>query len=291
MSYDLVRPRRMLGQRSPATAYTPPGAQVSLGQTLPWAIEDALEAIGLVRYAVLTPWATSETGVGWEDVPQPPSDVLAAYPVQFEQLRQIREASLGNWMPFVVIVGDKQPNVAALEAELEGTPYRFHELMAVYSQDDPSDVPTPLYMTWLEARPIDDPAAGERSLQQAAMTRGLLAIIEREPYEGHSKREPPPMTWGEAIGEAQPGPIAPPAPEPGLPIPMPPPVTYPGDELDIPAPDNQSPPPEEQLDPRVNAPRPSTSDYTALYVAGGLVLGFGVVWLMTRPQAGQGARR
>lgn len=201
----------------------PPGVHLPVGFPQ---IGDISKQLGLAVLGVFTPWAARESGVTWQPVKQPPDTNVAVMPINDQLVAAAQALAFNQPIPFVAILtqGATPPSPDHVATVLKGTPYRFYQTQAVYSQADKAPVPRISFLHWAENRQPGDSDGGPGSLVQAASNlSGKLAYATQVNYSSSALRTPPSTSFQSAL-EMQSGPMPTPSPPP---TDLPPPPTEP----------------------------------------------------------------
>jgi hypothetical protein len=128
--------------------------------------EHAIQPIG-----TYSPWAKLTGDVDWRDLGAPDSDLLL-YPVSHALVEQVRAGAFGHPIAWVGVLTKSPLSAARAEATFNGAPYGYTEAYAVYSQDDPGQIPQAYYLYWAQVRDVMDKGGGGKSLDAVAKAMG-----------------------------------------------------------------------------------------------------------------------
>jgi hypothetical protein len=197
-----------------AVSPTPPGWSDMFG--------NFAQMLGLVELGIYTPWAARESTMDWEPVQQPPDTNIAVWSLTDEGLRNGMQLAGGAPLSFVGILTNELPALEEVAAKLRGTPYRFYQTQAVYSQVDTGEPPVIRFLHWAIIRESGDSDKGASSMDVAAVSLGgKLVFAMQVPYGDTSRRNPPATDFDTAligqIGEPPPIEVIPVPGTPGAP--------------------------------------------------------------------------
>lgn len=185
--------------------------------------DQALRSVIGKRPALLVAgeWATRLTDTAWR--PPSSSGELSLIQITDQDLAQAKRASFGHELPMLAVLSPTPVLLERAKGIFVGTPFVFHEELAIYNIADGRVVPDPLFLLTAVPREPDDPDGGSARMQQSASAVGGKLVY---PIALPARRAPRRLPQIQAALARMPA-MAP-RPVPGAPPPPPTPsIVYP----------------------------------------------------------------
>lgn len=191
----------------------PTGIPAPYGTTLPrmnalHLFGEMPKALGLRFIDVLTPWAVRKGDTNWETVERPGTN-LRIWSVSTAALNRANEETFGHPVPFFALATPRQVPEALLAPAFSGSPYKYYETQAYYSQTDQSEPPRIWFLAWGERRDMADDEGGSKPIETIAAQIGGRPVYGLQvPRKGSTRSAGPATPFAQAL-EMQLAPRAP----------------------------------------------------------------------------------
>jgi hypothetical protein len=168
--------------------------------------DEAVRAIIGPRQPIMVgvEWATAVTDAAWR--PSAPKHELALVGMTEAELSRVKQAAFGHALPVVGILAARPVPLERARAAFRGSPYAFHELVAIAPMTDSKCPPplTPFFLYFGSERDPDDDEGGAKLMGQVAgELGGKIVHAIALPLERPVPRLPPIDSVLAALGRRQ----------------------------------------------------------------------------------------